>query len=71
MWLSAAALTRPAASVVGTYLELVGTVIILMGQKVHSRANGRAVSQGAAADQGEAYAERAPRAYLRGPRLTP
>ena len=30
MWLSAA-LTRPAASLVGPYFELVGTVIILMG----------------------------------------
>ena len=71
VWLRAAARRRPAARGVSPYIELVDIVIILMGQEVHSRANGRAVSQRAAADQGEAYGEKAHRAFLRGPRLTP
>ena len=40
-----------------------------MGQQVHSRASGRAVSQGAAADQGEAYGEKALRGLRRHPQL--
>ena len=54
---------------VSWYIELVGTVIILMGQDVHSRANNRGVSQRAAADQGEAYAEKALRGLRRHPQL--
>ena len=36
-------------------IVLVGTVIILIGLDVHSRANGRAMSERASADQGDAY----------------
>ena len=71
MWPVRAAASRPAARVDGLYIVLVGSVIILIDLDVHSRANGLAVSQRASADQGDAYAERAPRAFLRGPRLTP
>lgn len=69
VWLRAAALTHPAARVVGLHIGLVVTAIILIGQQVHSRANGHTVSQGAAADQGEAYAEKALRGLRRHPQL--
>ena len=71
VWLRAAARRRPAARTVGQYIELVGPVIILIGQEVHSRANGRAMSQGAAADQGVSYGEKALRGLRRHPQLKP
>ena len=46
---------RPAARVVSLDIVLVDTFIILIGLDVHSRANGRAMSQRASADQGDAY----------------
>ena len=71
VWLRAAARRRPAARAVGPYIELVGTVKILIGQEVHSRANGRAVSQRAASNQGEAVGEKALRGLRRHPQLKP
>jgi hypothetical protein len=65
VWLRTTTRRRPAARVVGSRIVLVGPVIILIGQEVHSRANGRAVRQRAAADQGEAYGEMALRGLRR------
>ena len=57
LWPMTAARRRLTARAVVSCIVLVGTVITLIGPDVHSRANGRAVSQRAAADQGEAYGE--------------
>ena len=59
LWPRTAAGRRPAVRAVVSCIVLVGTVIILIGPDVHSRANGRAMSQRADADQGEAYGEMA------------
>ena len=59
LWPMTAARRRLTARAVVSCIVLVGTVIILIGPDVHSRANGRAMSQRADADQGEAYGEMA------------
>ena len=54
-WPRTAAGCRYAARVDSLDIVLVGTVIILIGLDVQSRANGRAMSERASADQGDAY----------------
>ena len=62
---------RPAARTGAPCIVFVDSVITLIGPDVHSRANGHALSQRAAADQGDAYGEMALRALRRRSQLIP